>query len=193
MLIAEIHGKRLPEAEGQEDWFTSAVFGHLRHIAPGAFWADLFNRAHTVAPRVSRYSRICEAGIRLDQYSTLDIHFWKCWEKYGGEPDLVLCFSGVNCIRVSLNAGIDNARERIFGLQWQDVLESASANSAGETLLGEVAQFLKFRGLEAFRGFRAPPTALKQVSGSFFEAGYFAAATTGIDPSKLNEGRFYGD
>jgi len=35
MLIAEIHGKRFPEAEGQEDWLTSAVFGHLRHIAPG--------------------------------------------------------------------------------------------------------------------------------------------------------------
>jgi hypothetical protein len=37
MLIAEIHGKRFPEAEGQEDWLTSAVFGHLRHIPPGVF------------------------------------------------------------------------------------------------------------------------------------------------------------
>ena len=53
MLIAEIHGKRFPEAEGQEDWLTSAVFGHLRHIAPGAFWADLLDRARTLETGVS--------------------------------------------------------------------------------------------------------------------------------------------
>jgi hypothetical protein len=95
MLIAEIHGKRFPEAEGQEDWLTSAVFGHLRHIAPGAFWANLLDRARTVGKGVSLYSRIHADGIRLNQYSKLTIHFWKSWENYG-EPDLILCFSGGN-------------------------------------------------------------------------------------------------
>jgi hypothetical protein len=65
LLIAEIHGKRLPEAEGQEDWLTSAVFGHLRHVAPGAFWADFLDRARTVRTGFSLHSRICADGIRL--------------------------------------------------------------------------------------------------------------------------------
>ena len=231
MLIAEIHGKRFPEAEGQEDWLTSAVFGHLRHIAPGAFWADLLDRARTLETGVSLYSRIYADGIRLNQYSKLDIHFWKSWENYG-EPDLILCFSGGNqsplivvvevkldsgksatgendqlkrylqllddrhalrllfpesnhryliyltrifskleiadSIRTSVSAGICDAQDRMFGLQWQDVLESASDNSAGEPLLNEVAQFLKIREFEAFRGFRSPPAALKQISGAFY-------------------------
>ena len=258
MLIAEIHGKRFPEAEDQEDWLTSAVFGHLRHIAPGAFWADLFDRAYTAGARVSLYSRICGAGVRLKEYAKLEIHFWKSFGGYG-EPDLVLCFSGgaqqspllivvevkldsdksgtgdddqlkkylelldepvalrdlpsternhrylvyltrafseleiKDSILVSVDAGIEDAGDRIFGLQWQDVLESASANSRSETLLDEVAQFLKIRGFEAFRGFRAPPAFAKQISGAFYETAYFALATSGLDRGKLNGGKFYGN
>jgi len=256
MLIAEIHGKRFPEAEGQEDWLTSAVFGHLRHIAPGAFWADLLDRARTVETGVSLYSKIYADGIRLNQYSKLEIHFWKSWENYG-EPDLILCFSGgkpspllivievkldsgksatgendqlkrylqllddrhalrlffpesnhryliyltrifskleiEDSIRVSVSAGIGNAQDRMFGLQWQDVLESALANSAREPLLDEVAQFLKIRGFEAFRGFRSPPATLKQISGAFYGTSYFASTIAGLDVQKLNEGRFYGN
>jgi hypothetical protein len=52
VLIAEIHGMRFPEAEGQDDWLTSAVFGHLRHVAAGVFWPDLFERAYTVGERI---------------------------------------------------------------------------------------------------------------------------------------------
>jgi hypothetical protein len=256
MLLAEIHGKRFPEAEGQEDWLTSAVFGHLRHIAPGPFWADLFDRAHTVGARISLYSRIRAAGIHIHQYLKLNIHFWHGWENYG-EPDLVLCFSGGDqstliivvevkldsvksetgdndqlkrylellddpgalrlilpeskhhylvyltrafskleieeSIRVSVDAGIDDAGDRICGVQWQDVPESASANAGSETLLDEVAQFLKIREFEAFRGFRAPQVALKQISGAFYETGYFALATEVLDPVELNEGKFYGN
>lgn len=256
MLIAVIHGKRFPEAEGQEDWLTSAVFGHLRHVAPGAFWADLLDRARTVGTGVSLYSRISADGIRLDRYSKLDIHFWRSWENYG-EPDLILCFSGGNqspliiaievkldsgksaigendqlkrylqllddrdalrllfpesnhryliyltrifpkleiedSIRVAVNAGIGDAQDRMFGLQWQDVLESSSANSAGEPLLDEVAQFLKIREFEAFRGFRFPPADFEQISGAFYGASYFLSTTAGLDIGKLNEGRFYGN
>ena len=50
MLLAEIHGKPCPEVEGIEDLITSAVFGHLRQVAPPLFWKDLFRRARTVAP-----------------------------------------------------------------------------------------------------------------------------------------------
>jgi hypothetical protein len=256
MLIAEIHGKRCPEAEGQEDWLTSAVFGHLRQIAPGAFWADLFDHARTVATGVSLYSQICANGIHFERYSHLDVHFWKCWEKYG-EPDLVLCFSGgdqspviivvevkldsgksstgendqlkrylellddrdalrlllpdsndrylvyltrtfskleiEDSVRVSVDAGICDAGDRIFGLQWQDVLESSSANSSDNPLLDEVAQFLKVRGFEAFGGFRSPPATFKQLSGAFYGADYFMSAKASLDLHQLNGGRFYGN
>ena len=252
MLIAEIHGKRFPEAEGQEDWLTSAVFGHLRHIPPGAFWVDLFGRARTVGTGMSLHSQICADGIRLDQYPKLAIHFWKCWESYG-EPDVVLFFSGggqpsltlvvevkldsgkstsgendqlkrylqllddrhafsegnhryviyltrifskfeiEESVHVSVSAGVVDAQDRIFGLQWQDVLEIASANSAGEPLLDEVAQFLRIREFEAFRGFRAPPPALGHVSGAFYRNDYFVSTTVGLDVQRLNEGRFYGN
>jgi hypothetical protein len=45
MLVAEIHGKRVHEVQDREDYLTSAVFGHLRYIQPGLFWACLFGRA----------------------------------------------------------------------------------------------------------------------------------------------------
>lgn len=256
MLIAEIHGKRFPAAEGQEDWLTSAVFGHLRHIAPGAFWADFLDRARTIETGVSLYSRLYADGIRLNQYSKLDTHFWKSWENYG-EPDLILCFSGGNqppliivvevkldsgksaigendqlkrylqllddrhalrllfpesnhryliyltrifskleiadSIRASVSAGVCDAQDRMFGLQWQDVLESSSANSVGEPLLDEVAQFLKIRGFEAFRGFRFPSADFTQISGAFYGTSYFLSTTGEFDVGKLNDGRFYGN
>jgi hypothetical protein len=256
MLIAEIHGKRFPEAEGQEDWLTSAVFGHLRHIAPGAFWADLLDRARTVGTGFSLYSQICADGIHFNRYSKLDIHFWKSWEGYG-EPDLIMRFSGgdqspliivvevkldsgksgtgendqlkrylqllddrqalsllfpesshryliyltrvfskleiEDSIRVSVSAGIGDARDRIFGLQWQDVLESSSAHAAGEPLLDEVAQFLKVRRFEAFRGFRVPLADLRQISGTFYGISYFASTIAELDVGKVNEGKFYGN
>lgn len=255
MLIAEIHGKRFPEAEGQEDWLTSSVFGHLRHIGPGAFWTGLFDRAHTVGTRVSLYSWICASGIRLAEYVKLEIHFWKTYANYG-EPDLILCFSGgqqpplivlievkldsgksgtgvndqlkrylellddpailgafpttrreLRClvyltrafskleieesVELSRIAGIEDAKDRLFGLQWQDVLESAATEAGHNLLLDEVALFLKIRGFEAFRGFRTPPLALKPVSGTFYGTGYFGPAFEEI--RGLTGGRFYGN
>jgi hypothetical protein len=99
----------------------------------------------------------------------------------------------VESVRLSVDAGIKDAEDRIFGLEWQDVLESAAANAQRDVLLNEVLRFLKIRGFEAFRGFRAPPTKLKQISGTFYGTDYFAAVTEGLDPSKLSEGRFYGN
>ncbi len=253
MLIAEIHGKRFLEAEGQEDWLTSAVFGHLRHIPPRVFWPDLFERAHTVGDGVSLNFRIRSAGIDLAQYSKLEIHFWQFCEGYG-EPDLILRFSGgeqsplivvvevkldsgksgvgqndqlrrylelldnpvalqvpsservhrylvyltrafskleiEESVRLAEEAGMNDARDRLFGLQWQDVLESAAARSQVDGLLGEVAQFLRARGFEAFRGFRSPPPELKPVSGAFYGAEYFTSQDAQLDFGI--GGKFYG-
>ena len=256
MLIAEIHGKRFPEAEGQEDWLTSAVFGHLRHIPPEVFWADLFDRAIAVgADHESLHSRIKSAGISLNAYLKLEVFFWKSCGEYG-EPDLIIRFEGgqqaplIAIVQVKLNsgksgtgnddqltkylellddptslpvwspstghrclvyltrafprleieesirlaaeAGKDDAAERMFGLQWQDVLESAARNSYGHPLLEEVAEFLKVRGFEAFRGFRVSPHALEPVTGSFYGGPYFTPWVTAFYLNPGNGGRFYG-
>jgi hypothetical protein len=233
MLIAEIHGKRFAEAEGQEDWLTSAVFGHLRHIPPGVFWPDLFNRAfNTGGHRASLYSRICASGIQLGSYSDLRILFWKYFDGYG-EPDIILQFSGgaqaplIVIVEVKLNsgksggggddqlkrylellddrstfftywevdtergyvvyltrnfakmeieesanlsvsAGKKDAAERLYGLQWQDVLECAEANGGPSSLLEEIAEFLRRRGFEAFGGFKSRAPSLKSTSGAFY-------------------------
>jgi hypothetical protein len=98
MLLAEIHGKRFPEAEGQEDWLTSAVFGNLRQVPPALFWPSLFERALTVeTPGVSLASELSRIGVELSAYTDLEMLFWKDCLKFG-EPDLLLRFTG-NAIR----------------------------------------------------------------------------------------------
>ena len=255
MLIAEIHGKRFPEAEGQEDLLTSAVFGHLRHIAPGLFWPDLLDRAHMASERISLGSRIRAAGVQLWHYPKLEIRFWEQCGRYG-EPDLILHFSGgaqpslivvievkldsgksgsggddqlkrylqflndssalrdfpappslrflvyltrafskleiEESVRISVQAGIKDAGARIFGLQWQDVLESAEANADSHELLDEVARFLKIREFEAFRGFRSPPAGLNLPSGAFYGRTYFARENPAFQLDPSQGGKFYG-
>ncbi len=76
MLLAEIHGKSVPEAQGSEDYLTSAVFGHLRYVPADVFWPELF----------------AAAGLTLPAGATeLDVQFWPRTEF--GEPDLILTFS----------------------------------------------------------------------------------------------------
>jgi hypothetical protein len=75
VLLAEIHGKSVPEARDAEDYLTSAVFGHLRYVPPHVFWPELFAAAGLVLP----------AGATL-----LGVKFW---DRVGGdEPDLILTF-----------------------------------------------------------------------------------------------------
>jgi hypothetical protein len=111
VLLAEIHGKRLPAAEEQEDWLTSAVFGHLRLVSPPLFWEQLFNRAMSAsAIKRSLVSEMNQRGILFERYSELETRFWTCFPKYG-EPDLLLRFTGVGIppltvvIEVKLNSG----------------------------------------------------------------------------------------
>ena len=258
MLIAEIHGKRFAEAEGQEDWLTSAVFGHLRHIPPGVFWPDLFGRAFTTEEhRSSLFSRICAAGIQLANYSDLSILFWKCFDQYG-EPDIILQFSGGSqaplivivevklnsgksgtgdddqlkrylellddrsifftspegntdqrylvyltrnfakmeieeSVNLSIGAGMKDAAERLYGLQWQDVFECAERNHDPRALLKEIAEFLRRRGFEAFGGFKSRVPSLNSTSGAFYGPQYFETNLSILANNQEIRGRFYAD
>lgn len=253
MLLAEIHGKRFPEAEGQEDWMTSAVFGDLRHVRPGVFWPSLFQRARSVGEvPVSLASELSRAGASFDRFTELTTLFWRDCLGYG-EPDLILRFTGqgvcplVVLIEVKLNSaksgvgeddqlarylallddpsalpawacGVDHryviyltrtfakleledsvraskkadAVRRIFGLEWRDVLETAENDAAEETMLMEVAEFLKGRGFEAFRGLRRRSLPSRWGASSFYRSGYFRISVGVIWPEDRKSGKFYG-
>lgn len=110
MLLAEIHGKRLPEAEGNEDWLTSAVFGHLRHVKPSVFWPCLFSCAENVSlERSSLSAELLSAGIRFEDFTEIAVRFWYSTAEFG-EPDVILRFTGpASCplivlIEVKLNS-----------------------------------------------------------------------------------------
>jgi len=96
LLIAEIHGKYVPEARNFEDYLTSAVFGHLRYIKQSAFWDTLFDLAKsqpTALGVMTASEQIRRAiGCSLSSFAALDIAFWPEHEQ--GIPDLVLHFSG---------------------------------------------------------------------------------------------------
>jgi len=65
-----------------------------------------------------------------------------------------------------------NARGRMFGLEWNDLLEVANGQRLGNDLLGEVADFLKRRGFEKFAGFGAVPLSAIP-NGSFYGTRYY--------------------
>jgi hypothetical protein len=253
MLIAEIHGKRFPEAEGQEDWLTSAVFGHLRFVPPSRFWSRFLNRARTI-DHSSLLSKSRVFGIDVERYTEIQFQFWRSCGRYG-EPDLMLYFSGGNqpplllivemklnsgksgcgdndqlkkylellgddselgmypsppdlrcvvyltrtfskleiaeSVRLSMDAGKSDAAQRIFGMQWQDVLESASADAEQDRLLDEVAQFLRIRELDGFRGFHL--VGITALSGAFYNSAYFTFWPACLRTERASMGTFYGN
>jgi hypothetical protein len=253
MLLAEIHGKRFPEAEGQEDWLTSAVFGNLRLIHPPVFWPSLFRRAISAdAPDVSLESELSRMGTQLNGYKRLETVFWKDCGKYG-EPDLLLRFTGdtldplIVLMEIKLNStksgigkddqlakylallddravlpdwkfagahcyliyltqtfakleledsvlasGKSDAARRMFGLEWRDVLEVASSEAHGDNLLLEVAEFLKGRGFEAFRGMRQSALPSVAVQGGFYDSEYLKPDDNFISSLRELKGSFYG-
>jgi hypothetical protein len=115
MLIAEIHGRYIHEARSCEDYLTSAVFGHLRYIPPGAFWQALFDFAISmpVEGKSITASRFIEArsGTPLSLYEKLDAIFWPCHPQLG-EPDLILHFSanGAPSVIVIVEAKLDSGK-----------------------------------------------------------------------------------
>jgi hypothetical protein len=224
MLVAEVHGKRVAEAQDAEDYLTSAVFGHLRYVPPGVFWPDLFALATRLSDSGGRETCLTEHLARLGHsvadYSQLSADFWPRHPTCG-EPDLLLRFHGgsrpalailieaklwatksgvgendqlIRYLRLlddleavdsrwandagrllvyltpressaELLASIrcpayrSGDRDRLFRLQWQDVLRAArqataSADEPWATMLRDVAAFLSRRGLEYFAGFR---------------------------------------
>jgi hypothetical protein len=97
MLVAEIHGKAMPEVRCHEDYLTSTVFGHLRYLPPSIFWEDFFRQAkglpneHGLEKSLAEVQ--AETGILISYHKTLQIHFWANHPTLG-EPDVLLHFSG---------------------------------------------------------------------------------------------------
>lgn len=96
MLLAELHGHGIPEAQGNEDLLTSTVFGHLRYIPPQFFWRDFFSRAVGL-PGGSGEQTLLEtlklSGRTVAEYSSVRTIFWPQHPKLGC-PDLILAFRG---------------------------------------------------------------------------------------------------
>ena len=94
-------------------------------------------------------------------------------------------------VEYAIKAGVSDAAEKLFGLQWQDVLDCAAANAHDHDLLREVAEFLKRRGFEAFKGFGVSPGRSKAAEGTFFRAPYFRKLFRDISFREGSEGHFY--
>lgn len=80
-----------------EDYLTSTVFGHLRYIAPGLFWDELFASAKGLqrvhGKEYSLGQLLADTGCLPSVYSRLQTFFWRAHPIHG-EPDLILVFSG---------------------------------------------------------------------------------------------------
>ena len=248
MLLAEINGKPCPEVEGIEDLITSAVFGHLRLVAPPVFWKELFRRARTAGPRSSSLLSVLQSdGLDVDRYSRVQVHFWKTFGKYG-EPDLLVRFESSDSspflvlIEVKLNSGKSGVGEydqlakyfrllqdeaelaqfqistshrylvyltrnfaseelrasllaagspstRMFGVEWNDVLQAAHSERSSNHLLGEIADFLERRGMQRFSGMNASWSGMT-VSGAFYRDQYFHHGD--VPEMSGSKGSFYG-
>ena len=92
-----------------------------------------------------------------------------------------------------LASGKPDAARRLYGLEWRDVLETAELEGHADELLAEVAQFLKGRGFEAFRGFRKSPMPSIEVIANFYKSDYFSICEGSIWTELAVSGRFYGN
>lgn len=93
MLLAEIHGKVCYEVQNDEDYLTSAIFGQLRHVAPGPFWKEFFGRSKSSAQNEG--SLLDQLDCSPENYESIKFNFWPN-HRIHGQPDLVLQFSGGN-------------------------------------------------------------------------------------------------
>ena len=114
MLLAELSGKSCAAARDSEDYLTSAVFGHLRYVPPGAFWDALLAHARGLPgldhAEPSLAAALADAAGLPSSYQRLTAHFWRSHPAHG-EPDLLLVFTApgrsplVLLIEVKLWAG----------------------------------------------------------------------------------------
>jgi hypothetical protein len=96
-------------------------------------------------------------------------------------------------VELSVDAGKKDAAERLYGLQWQDVLERAEASGDPRSLLVEIAEFLRRRGFEAFGGFKSRAPSLESASGAFYGSQYFGTDLSALSGNQEIRGRFYAD
>jgi hypothetical protein len=150
MLVAELHGKRVAEAEHAEDYLTSAVFGHLRYVPPAVFWPDLFALATGLPNSDGCESHLTEHLARLGHsvadYSQLSADFWPRHPTCG-EPDLLLRFHGdsrpplailIEAKLWATKSGVGENDQLIRYLRLLDDLEAVDsrwANDAGRLLV----------------------------------------------------------
>ncbi len=93
MLVAEIHGHVVKELAGNEDYLTSAIFGHLRYLRPAVFWEEFFSLAAGATGDDDLASFAARAGVRINECSDLSVRFWPSHPSHG-TPDMALCFTG---------------------------------------------------------------------------------------------------
>lgn len=109
MLVAEIHGKVVSEAQSSEDYLTSAVFGHLRYIPPCVFWEPLFAKSvGLTGGEPSLVDALAECGLSLSAYSALHVKFWPKHTTLG-EPDMLLQFtaSGLPTLQILVEVKLE--------------------------------------------------------------------------------------
>lgn len=105
MLVAEINGKTVLEAQSSEDYLTSAIFGHLRYVHPSTFWSELFRHTKSCDGDTRSFAeRLIDRGLSVHNYTRLTVRFWPKHASFG-EPDLVLRFEGGD--QVPLNAIVE--------------------------------------------------------------------------------------
>jgi len=94
MLVAEVHGKIVPEAQNSEDYLTSAVFGHLRYVSPAVFWPELLRRTKGHREQSASLSEhLNSVGIYVERYTRIAAYFWPKHATLG-EPDALIRFEG---------------------------------------------------------------------------------------------------
>jgi hypothetical protein len=76
MLLAEIHGHVLEAATRDEDYLTSAVFGHLRYVPPSVFWEAFLAESKGLPIETSLCQKLSTRGPRISEYASLKVHFW---------------------------------------------------------------------------------------------------------------------
>ncbi len=151
MLLAEIHGKTLEVARDNEDYLTSAVFGHLRYVSPGPFWDDLLKRARGLpgpgGQEPSLGSMLADAGRSPSAYSRLEVRFWRHHATHG-EPDLILHFTAdgrpplVVLIEAKLWSEKSGTGDRDQLVRYLRVLEDLAL--AGVNVPADAARFLVY-------------------------------------------------
>lgn len=151
MLLAEIHGKSLEAARDNEDYLTSAVFGHLRYVQPGLFWDVLLKRARGLpgpGGQESSLGRVlANAGRSPSAYSRLEVRFWRHHTRHG-EPDLILLFGAdgrsplVVLIEAKLWSEKSGTGDRDQLVRYLRVLEDLAA--VGVHVPADAARFLVY-------------------------------------------------